>query len=74
MARRQVVAAVAAAENWQVASGPLEAEVENLRVGSLVLASYCSSLFLRHAVVLKSTIPRLPINATLDPINDGSGS
>jgi hypothetical protein len=73
MARRQLVAA---AENWRAASEPREEEaaVENLKPGSLVLASYYSSLFLRHAVVLRSTIPRLPINATLDPIKDGSGS
>jgi hypothetical protein len=75
MARQQVAVAVAVAENWRPASEPREeAAVGNLQPGSLALASYCSLLFLRQAVVLKSTIPRLPIKATLDPIKDGSGS
>ena len=74
MARRQV-AAEAAAENRRAIEEPREEAVaENRHLGSLALASYCSSLFLRHAVVLKSTIPKLPTNATLDPINVGSGS
>ena len=65
MARRQVAAG---------AAGVAGVAAENRHLGSLALASYYSSLFLRHAVVLKSTIPKLPTHATLDPINVGSGS